>query len=57
VGFCDAPPQSADPKCAALSSKDKKDTFVVMYLGPTTGIAANSPGSGSAGVQAVRLVE
>ncbi|HEY7462469.1 MAG TPA: Tad domain-containing protein [Gemmatimonadota bacterium] len=57
AGFCDSPPQSADPKCAALSSKDKKDTFVVMYLGPTTGIAANSPGSGSAGVQAVRLVE
>ncbi len=56
-GFCSDPPYSSDPKCAALSTKDKKDTFVVMYLGPTTGYAAGSPGSGSAGVLAVRLVE
>jgi hypothetical protein len=57
AGFCDSAPQSSSPACSQLPAKEKKDTFVVMYLGPTSGYASGTPGSGSAGVLAVRLVE
>jgi hypothetical protein len=56
AGFCSDPPQSSSPACSTLAGKEKKNTFAVMYLGPTTGYASGG-GGGSSGVLAVRLVE
>jgi Flp pilus assembly protein TadG len=64
AGFCEAPPGvvqpdlSTEPECSTLSSQqDKQRTFVVMYLGPTSGVAAGDGGAASSGVKALRLVE
>ncbi len=56
AGFCNDPPQSSTPACSTLAGNEKKNTFAVMYLGPTSGYASGG-GGGSAGVLAVRLVE
>ncbi len=57
AGFCNDPGPASEPQCAALPPNEQIQTFAVMYLGPTSGYAAE-PGSGtSSGVMAVRLVE
>jgi hypothetical protein len=57
AGFCNDPGPASDPHCAALPPNEQNDTFAVMYLGPTTGYAAEPGGGASSGVLAVRLVE
>jgi hypothetical protein len=59
AGFC-SPDYEMLPQCQDLDNQAQRNTFVVMYLGPTTSYAANSGGEGgtpSAGVIALRLVE
>lgn len=58
AGFCDDPGLASKPICSVLTDeKDREDTFVVMYLGPTSSYAASGDASASSGSRALRLVE